>query len=183
MPRRLLKRVLPNRHELIQRWFMRPFAGSLRDPVYWTVHRRSVLRAFALGLFVCFVPLPIHLLITPLLAILFRANIPVAMATILLVNPLTFAPVYFFAYWVGAHLLGVKMQAMDFVLTWDWVQTRMLQIWKPFLLGCLVSAIMVSLAGYWSLALLWRVRAANRYQNRPARLRARSSGVDQGPPL
>jgi uncharacterized protein len=174
MPRRLLKKVLPNRHELIKRWFLRPFATTLRDPVYWTVHRRGVLRAFALGLFVCFVPLPIHLLITPVLAILLRANIPVAMAVILLVNPLTFAPVYFFAYWVGAHLMGAPMSPFDFALTWDWVQTRLGEIWRPFLLGCLVCAVTASLAGYWSLELLWRVRAANRYQNRSGRLRARN---------
>jgi len=183
MPRRLLKKLLPNRHDLIQRWFLRPFGNALRDPVYWTVHRRGVLRAFALGLFVCFVPVPIHLLVTPLLAILLRANIPVAMATIFLVNPLTFAPVYFFAYWVGAQLLDVAMSPFQFALSWDWVQTRLVEIWKPFLLGCLVCAVAASIAGYWSLELLWRVRAANRYQRRPGRLRARASGSDQNPPL
>ena len=183
MPRRLLKKVLPERHHLVRRWFMRPFLGSLRDPVYWTVHRRGVLRAFALGLFICFVPLPIHLLITPFLAIALRANIPVAMATLLLVNPLTFAPVYFLAYWVGAHLLGTDPGAFQIELTWEWVQTQLVLIWKPFLLGCLVCGIVASFVGYWSLELLWRVRATNRYQKRPARLRTQAARIDQNSTL
>lgn len=183
MPRRLLKKVLPSRHKLSQSWFLRPFAVALRDPVYWTVHRRAVLRAFALGLFVCFIPLPVHLLITPFLAIALRANIPVAMATLLLVNPLTFAPVFFFAYWVGAQLTDTAMSAFSFAPTWEWASTRLLDIWKPFVLGCLVCGTAASLAGYTALSLLWRVRVSNRYQMRPARLRVRSSGSDQNSPL
>lgn len=183
MPRRLLKKVLPSRHTLSQRWFLRPFANALRDPVYWTVHRRAVLRAFALGLFVCFIPLPVHLLITPFLAVALRANIPVAMATLLFVNPLTFAPIFFFAYWVGAHLTDTAMLAFNFAPTWEWAQTRLVYIWKPFLLGCLLCGAGAALVGYGSVSLLWRVRVSNRYQMRASRLRVRNSASDQNPPL
>lgn len=183
MPRRWLKKILPSRHALSGRWFLRPFGQTLRDPVYWTVHRRGVLRAFALGLFVCFIPLPVHLILTPVLAIALRANIPVAMVTLLLVNPLTFAPVFFFAYWVGAQLTDYPMTAFDFSLTWEWVETRLVYVWKPFLLGCLVCGSAAAALGYWTLSLLWRLRATNRYQMRPARLRVRNSGIDQNPPF
>ena len=100
MPRPFLKRILPDRHSLAHRWYLRPFRGALRNPAYWTLHRRSVIRAVTLGLFICFVPLPVHLLLAPTAAILLRANLPLSMLTILLVNPLTMVPV---AFW---RLLG-----------------------------------------------------------------------------
>ena len=76
-----------------------------------------------------------HLLLAPLAAILLRANLPLSMATILLVNPLTPVPVFFGAYWVGAVLTGSNLESFDFALTWDWASENLVAIWKPFLLG------------------------------------------------
>jgi hypothetical protein len=104
MPRRFLKRILPDRHSVAQRWYLHPFRALMHQPAYWTVHRRSVVRAVAIGLFVCFIPLPIHFLLAPLLALIWRANVPLTLATVLLMNPLTIAPAYLGAYWVGTHL-------------------------------------------------------------------------------
>ena len=42
---------------------MRPFRLLLEHPAYWTLNRRNVTRAFALGLFISFVPLPVHILL------------------------------------------------------------------------------------------------------------------------
>lgn len=156
---------------------------ALRHPVYWTVHRRAVLRAVALGLFVCFIPLPIHLLVAPVAAVLLRANLPVTIAVLLLANPLTYVPLFFGAYWVGTHITGTPPQPFDFAFTWEWVETKLVLIWKPFLVGCLVCGVAAAALGYWSLALLWRVRVTNRYQRRPGRLRGRSSGSDQNSAL
>src|SRR3954470_21027227 len=68
MPRRLFKPLSRQRHRWKERWFMRPFRVVLEHPVYWSLNRRSVTRAFALGLFLAFVPLPIHMLLAALLA-------------------------------------------------------------------------------------------------------------------
>ena len=62
MPRRLLKRILPARHVLQDRWFLRPFGDRISDPQLWTLHRRGVTYAFGAGLAICFVPLPVHLI-------------------------------------------------------------------------------------------------------------------------
>ena len=59
---------------------MRPFRLLLEHPVYWSLNRRSVTRAFALGLFIAFVPMPIHLLLGAALALLLRLNVPAAVA-------------------------------------------------------------------------------------------------------
>lgn len=179
MPRRFLKKILPDRHSLAQRWFMRPFATTLRDPVYWTAHRRGVVRGFALGLFICFIPIPGHIFVGPFAAIALRANVPITLVTLFLVNPLTIVPTFFAAYWVGAHLIGAQLVPFHFAFSWDWVQTHLAQIWKPFLLGCLVLGVSAAALGYLLLSLIWRFQVTHRYQNRPWKLRRGKSAFDE----
>ena len=183
MPRKLLNRLLPDRQSLAKRWYLRPFRSALGNPAYWTLHRRSVIRAVSLGLFICFVPLPVHLLLAPLAAILLRANVPLSLATILLVNPFTAVPVFFGAYWVGALLTGSSLGDFDFSLTWDWVTGSLVDIWKPFLLGCLVSGTVAALLGYFAASVWWRQHVLHRYQLRRARLSGQSAAIEENSPL
>jgi uncharacterized protein (DUF2062 family) len=183
MPRRLLKKFLPDRHSVSRQWFMRPFGALIKDPVCWTVHRRSVARAVALGLFICFIPLPIHLILTPFAALLLRANLPVALITILPVNLFTLVPVFFTAYWIGAHLTGAPLAPFHFALTWHWAETQLTHVWKPLLLGCLVMAVAAAMLGYAATSLIWRLHVIYRYRHRAASLRVRASAIDQNPSL
>jgi len=171
MPRKILKKILPDRHALSQRWFMRPFGPVLKDPAYWAPNRRSVVRGFAIGLFVSFIPLPIHLLLAPVVAMALRANVPVALAATFLVNPFTALPTFFTAYWIGAHITDTPL-VPHFAPNWDWVTTHLAQIWKPLLVGCVVTGIAIAGMGYILLSALWRWRVTHRYQKRPAKGRA-----------
>jgi len=114
MPRRLFKHLNRGRHQLKERWFMRPFHRLLEDPAYWCLNRRNVTRAFALGLFVSFIPVPGHLIIAPLLALIARLNIPAMVAGVLFTNPFTMVPLYFIAYWVGCQILQVPSSPSPF---------------------------------------------------------------------
>jgi uncharacterized protein len=145
---------------------MQPFRVVLEHPVYWALNRRNVARAFALGLFIAFVPLPIHFLLAAVLALLFRLNVPAAVAGTLLTNPLTVFPLYFSAYWMGTQLLGVPARPMAFEMSWDWVTTGLIPIWKPFLLGCTVMGLLSALTGYILLAGLWHVTLVMKYHKR-----------------
>ena len=100
-----------------QRWFMRPFRLLLEHPAYWTLNRRSVTRAFALGLFISFVPLPIHIIVAAAAALLLRLNVPAAITGTFVANPLTMVPMYIAAYWVGCHLLGIGFRNINFQLS------------------------------------------------------------------
>ncbi len=183
MPRRLFKKLLPDRHTLATRWYLHPFRSLLHQPAYWTVHRRSVVRAIAIGLFICFIPLPVHVLLAPLVALLFRANLPLTLATVLLMNPLTVAPAYLGAYWVGSALTGEPLTDLHFDFDWPWVDTQLRLIWKPFLLGCLATGSAAALLGYASVSLWWRVAVTYRYQQRAARLRLRNGAIEQNSTL
>ena len=63
MPRRFLKKILPAPQALRERWAVRLFGDRMADPQLWTLHRRGVTYAFGAGIAICFVPLPVHLLL------------------------------------------------------------------------------------------------------------------------
>jgi uncharacterized protein (DUF2062 family) len=176
MPRRIFKSLTRRRHQWKGRWFMRPFRLLLENQAYWSLNRRNVTRAFALGLFVSFIPLPVHLVFAAILALALRLNIPAAVAGTLIVNPLTMVPTYVFSYWVGCHLLGIHERRVAFELSWDWVTTGLLPIWKPFLLGCLVVGTSAALAGYIVLGGIWHLSLVLRYHRR----RGTGAGKESG---
>jgi uncharacterized protein len=168
MPRRFLKKITPHPHKLQDRWFVRLFGSRIAHPGLWALKRRSVTAAFAAGLAICFVPLPIHLPLAALVAIVWHLNLPMIVATVFLVNPVTVVPIYYTAYRVGAALLGVAPQRFKFELDFDWLQYGLGPIWKPFLLGCLFCAAVAATLGWVALELLWRTRVRSRYKNRKA---------------
>lgn len=166
MPRRVFKALSRQRHRWQKRWFMRPFQLLLDHPVYWSLNRRNVTRAFALGLFLSFVPLPVHLVLAAALALVLRLNIPAAVLGTLVANPLTVVPMYVLAYWVGCHLLGIHERPFAFQLTWDWLTNQLLPVWKPFLLGCLVMGTVTALVGYIVLGGIWHLSLVLKYHER-----------------
>ncbi|MGH8277343.1 MAG: DUF2062 domain-containing protein, partial [Steroidobacteraceae bacterium] len=108
MPRRLLKRIVPASHSLRERWLVRLFGDRIADPQLWSLHRRAVTYAFGAGLAICFVPLPVHLLLAVSVALMWRLNLPVVYGTTWLVaNPFTAVPLYYFAYRAGVAMLHV----------------------------------------------------------------------------
>ena len=152
----LLRRYMPTRESVHTNRFLKPFAHRLGDPALWRLHRRSVPRAVALGLGVGVIIPFMHMAIAALLAIPLRANVALAAAFTLLVNPLTMPPLYYAAYRMGAWELGhyalaVKPPAGH---PSGWLHETL----GPWALGIFTIAIIVSVAGYAVSALAWRVR-------------------------
>jgi uncharacterized protein (DUF2062 family) len=178
MPRRVFKAISRQRHLWKDRWFLRPARLLLENPAYWSLNRRNVARAFALGLLLAFVPLPVHMVLAALLALLLRLNIPAAVAGTLIVNPLTAVPLYILAYRVGRTLLSVPPRPFHFELSLHWLATGLVPIWKPFLLGCLVLGVCVALTGYVVLGSLWHMNLVIKYHRRK---RASAAKTAQSP--
>lgn len=145
---------------------MRPFRLLLEHPVYWSLNRRNVTRAFALGLLIAFVPIPVHFLLATVLALSLRLNVPAAIVGTFLANPLTMVPLYMGAYWIGSHLLGITTHPIAFAMNWEWLTTLLLPIWKPFLLGCLVLGVTAALIGYALLGGIWHLSLVLKYHER-----------------
>lgn len=145
---------------------MRPFRLLLEHPAYWSLNRRSVTRAFSLGLFIAFIPIPVHLLLGAGLALLLRLNVPASIAGTFLVNPLTMVPMYVFAYWCGCRLLDVSVEPIVFEMSWTWLTTTLVPIWKPFLLGCFVLGLASAVIGYIVLGGIWHLSLVLKYHKR-----------------
>jgi uncharacterized protein (DUF2062 family) len=158
---------------------MRPFRLVLEHPVYWTLNRRHVARAFALGIFIGFIPVPIHLFLGAALALVLRVNVPAAVAGTLITNPLTAAPLYLSAYWVGCRILDVHPEPIAFEFTWEWLTTTLAPTWKPLLLGCFVLGTLTSLAGYLLLSGVWRLTLVFKYHARKAAGAPKDSASDE----
>ena len=158
MPRRFFRKLSLKREHVGQRWFLAPFRHLLHDPNLWGIRRRSVVPAFSLGLFM---PFPGHILISALLALALRVNIPVAIIASLVSNPLTLAPMYYTSYQLGVLLLGWAPQPVEFEMSIKWVTDTFVNIWQPLLLGCVLLGALSALLGYIVLDLLWRASLAD----------------------
>src|ERR1044072_3505173 len=97
-----LTRHIPTRESVQRNPLLRPCAPHLTHPALWRMSRKSVPRGVALGLFVGVIIPFMHTAIAALLAIPLRANVAVAAAVTLVVNPLTIPPLYWAAYHIRA---------------------------------------------------------------------------------
>jgi len=166
MPRRLLKKITPRPEKLQNRWFLKLFGSRIADPRLWSLQRRTVAPAFGAGLAICFIPLPIHIPVAAMVAIFCRMNVPTIIGTVFLVNPLTVVPVFYTAYRIGCAVLNVEPQRFKFQFSFEWLPYGLGPMWEPFLLGCLICAVLASLTGWIGLELVWRWQVRSKYRAR-----------------
>ena len=156
MPKEMIKRWMPDPSKLRQHKQLRIFARWLGEPNLWHLNRRSAAGAFAIGLFIAWVPVPFQMVLAAGMAILCRVNLPISVALVWITNPLTMPPMFYAAYYIGAHLLGLPAVDFELPVSWDGLRSVMATIGEPFLLGCALMALCSSLVGYLSIRLLWR---------------------------
>ena len=173
MPKRLFKRLqkrLPDKGELSTEWYLRPFNIMMHDPALWSVHRRGVTKAVAIGLFFAMLPIVGQMVLAALLALWVRVNLPVAVATTWISNPVTFVPIYYPAYKLGAFILGVPhKEPQNVPISMDWLLGELATAWKPLFLGCGIFAVVVPVAGFLILNFAWRYTSLYRFKHRRRR--------------
>ena len=171
MLRKKIQKFLPTPSKLREIESLRPLGEWIYEPNLWHINRQSTSVAFAAGMFINFLPLPGQMVISCLVAIRLRCNLPVVVALSWLNNPFTVGPIFWFAYQVGALVLGVSLQTEQFEVSWEWLTTGLLTIWQPFLLGCLICGFFFASLGYFAINLLWRWSVVQRWQRRRDRRR------------
>ena len=177
MPRKVIKKFLPEHRTLLESRWLRPFRALLHDPALIVPHRRGVARGLAVGLFWAFMPVPGQSIFAALSAIWLRVNVLVAMATTWITNPFTAVPFVFAAHWVGALILGAgpppppeaaAVSTLDLLsldaLRQAWDQA--LQLGSAFLLGSLVIAVASSALGFVALNWFWLWSVRRRFAGR-----------------
>lgn len=173
---RWLTRHLPTRETIHHYRLLRPFAAQLSQPALWRLTHRSVPRAAALGLFVAVLIPVMHTAIAALLAIPTRANIAVAAAVTLVVNPLTIPPIYYAAYRLGAWELhhdrlidpaAAERVSGELGRMLFWIHEASGSI----ALGMLTIALAAAGVGYLVAAIGWRAWLGSRLRQRRQRRR------------
>lgn len=148
----------------IRRPFVRRFVEMRRFVVHNLLHAddppHRLAMGVALGLFFTFTPfLGAQMVLVVASAWLLGANKVVGVPLVWISNPATFVPIYYPCYRIGRWLLGEPgmgsqwWRQLAFPPEGVWAATqfywsRVLEIFAPLILGCLVVAIPIALAGY-----------------------------------
>lgn len=157
MPRRLIRQYLPDLGEQVRTHRRLRFLGErLHDSDLWHLNRASASKATAIGLFMALMPIPFQMVGSALGAIVFRANLPIAVVLVWITNPVTMPPIFYFCYRFGAWLLQTRPREVEFEMSLAWFSTELLRVWQPLLLGSVLVAIVASLIGYYGVRELWR---------------------------
>lgn len=174
-------RLLPSSETIHRSRWLRWIGPALHQPRLWHVSRRGVALGMALGIFfgllvpIAQIPLSVGL------AVVVRANVPAAVASTLVTNPLTFGPLYYAAWRLGSAILGqpvregeqpVLPEAAASVAGQSWFATvteRILGVGKPLLLGLSILASALGLATYFMVSWLWALNVLWQRHRRKAR--------------
>jgi uncharacterized protein (DUF2062 family) len=157
---KLIHKFIPD-HDVIKGHKSLQFLGEkLHEPNLWHLNRRSVGKAFAVGLFCAWIPTPTQMAFAAAGAIYFRANIPLSVGLVWVTNPVTMPPLFYFAYLVGLYFLHLPAAdfSLDALLSGD--------ILFPFLTGCLILGLVCSVFGYMGIDYFWRYHAAKKWRAR-----------------
>jgi len=166
MPKKLLKKYMPDPEKLKQQKSLQFLGDRLHEPNLWHLNRRSVSLAFAIGLFAAWIPTPGQMAIAAVIAFYFRANLPISVALVWITNPVTMPPMFYFAYMVGLKSLGQDSPAADFEFTVDSVMSSLGDIGGPFLFGCLILGVLSSVIGYFGIRLFWKYSVGKKWLQR-----------------
>jgi len=171
MPKKLIKKFLPNPDTIMKSKVVGVFGDVLLEPSLWHINRRTCSGAVAVGLFCAFIPLPFQMFLAALCAIIFRVNILIAIPLVWITNPITIPPFFYFCYRVGVYALSIQTGDFNFELSVDWLINGLVHIWQPFLLGCFLVSSITAFIGYALVQLFWRYHIWQHLKNRKLRHR------------
>ena len=181
MPRKHFRKYLPDHATVRDHRHLRWAQPLLKHPNLWHLNRRSVAGGVAAGMVGGLIPGPIQMLTAAILAIVFRVNLPVAVATTLLTNPFTWPFIFLAAYEIGRLVMGGNGGRMT-EFNFDWGQQPlseffpefwhwMLSLGETFLIGNIILAAMLAVLGYFAVQLAWRLYVLAYIKRRKARPR------------
>lgn len=180
-----LRRFLPEPETLQRNRWLRWLGPHILDPRLWHFSRKGVALGVALGIFFgLLVPLA-QMPLAAGAAVLLRANLPAAVASTLVTNPVTFPPLYYAAWKLGNLVLGrpahaavpppgaalaAAAPAPPGETLWRRTVRQVQGVGKPLLVGLPLIACTAGLAMYFVVSWGWaaKVRWARQRRQREA---------------
>ncbi|MCS6786033.1 MAG: DUF2062 domain-containing protein [Thiobacillaceae bacterium] len=178
MANKFIRRLLPHPERILASRSLRWLGPALHDPGLWRLNRRSVAGAVAVGAFFAFILPVAQFLAAGVSAVFLRVNLPVAVVSTLITNPLTFGPWYYLAYKIGAFILGqpapANLPAAQESAAAGWGALTagldyVLSLGPPLAAGLALLAVASAALGYFLVHLLWRLPAYARLRRRMRR--------------
>lgn len=187
------KQWLPDPETVRTNRWLRWMGPLLKHPRLWHFSRKGIAMGLALGIFFGLLIPVAQIPFAAATAVLLRANLPMAVASTLVTNPVTFGPVYYGAYRLGKVVLGQKalpeedaLRALNKAHTvpsasdksWGDRMTLWLKqfgkIGKPLVVGLAIVATASGLLVYFLASGAWALRT--RWARRQ-RMRKRAKGA------
>lgn len=150
-------------HKLVMLQKLEPY---FKSDFYWSRDHQAIARGVAAGLAGAVIP-GFQIFYAAILATLLRGNLPVALISTLVSNPLTFAPISYSIYHIGALIIrngNDEFVLKDFV--WDFsslhafwfnVSGWTAQFGKAYLVGLPFVSVCLGLIGYFGTLLIWKI--------------------------
>ena len=172
-PIQWLRQRIPNREQIHNNPRLAWFGPWLKEPKLWHASRRGIAMGTALGIFFGLL-IPIAQIPASIgAAVVMRANIPAAIASTLVSNPVTFGPIYYGAYKLGVWVTGTQKEASPkTILRTTEVSedasmwTRVTTLGKPLVVGLSITAVFMGLFTYGMITLVWRWRTVSKRRKR-----------------
>lgn len=160
-----LQRHLPNAERLRGHRSLRFLGDSLDEPRLWQLNRHTVPGAVFIGVFVCLLPMPFHMVLAALLATWLRYNLPLSISLVWLNTPFTYLPVFYFNYRVGLWLMGGGHPKIPAHIDLTWLFHQLLPLW----LGSLICATLAAGCSALLIRSGWRLSIRYRWHHRHKR--------------
>lgn len=185
--RRQYRRHAPTKEELQRSRLLRPLGKRIWASELWRFTRRSVPRAVAVGLFIgilLMVP-GLQIVGAALMAVPFRANIPIAAAMTFISNPAT-TPFFLIAAIDVGNRLGFHADLASFYRLSaaraplrEWSAWMLSDAAPALVSGLAIISLVIAFAGYWVSLVVWRLWIGSKWRSRLHSARAQ----DEGAPL
>jgi uncharacterized protein (DUF2062 family) len=184
--RRQYRKHAPSKEELQRSPLLKPLGKRIWASELWRLSRRSVPAGVAVGLFVGIVLMipGLQIVGAALMAVPFRANIPIAAAMTFISNPAT-TPFFIIGAIEVGNRLGFhadlaafeKLSSVRAPLR-DWAVWLLSDAAPALVSGLALIALGFAFAGYWVSLVVWRLWIQSRWRSRLHR----SNGADETAP-
>ena len=155
-----LKKYSPKPESINLGWFNK----HLTNPEIWKWNKKTISRAFAIGLFFAFIPLPMHTLLVAIFAVYFSANILLSILVVWINNPITMVPFYFFTYKLGASIMGIEMDT-EFEFTFSYLMQNFGNATLGFWVGGIITSVISASIGYYLIIGIYKYKAFKRLKH------------------
>ncbi len=179
-----LRARMPSKEAIAGNRWLSWLGPWLHEAKLWHWSRRGVAMGVAVGVFFGLLIPIAQIPLSVASAVVLRANLPAAVLSTLVSNPVTFGPIYYGAYQLGVWVTRSKElpKTLDLadpqttdenpdVSVWK----RITQLGKPLLVGLSITAAMMGLLTYGLITLAWRWRTVTKRRDRLRRTSPRAS--------